>query len=83
MSDTYNRVSRLLAQVLRLDESAIRPDSSLVGDLGAKSIDIIEVIMALEEEFAVAIPDFEVPSRPFKLSEAMTVKDLADLIEGA
>lgn len=78
--DLYGRVCRLLAQALRVDPAAIRPASSLVTDLGAKSIDIIEVILALEEEFQVELPDCDISPEPFDLTAEMTVQDLTDLL---
>lgn len=79
--ETYRRVKRLLARTLPIDETRIRPESTLVGDLGAKSVDVIEVILALEEEFQVDIPDCDITPEPFDLTTEMTVHDLADLLD--
>jgi acyl carrier protein len=74
------RVRRLLAESLRIDESHITTDSRLVPDLGAKSLDILEVILRLEEEFDVEIPDHAEVSCPFKLTPEMTVRDLVRML---
>ena len=74
------RVRRLLAETLRLDESSITLDSRLVPDLGARSLDIIEVIMRLEEEFEIEIPDHAEVSIPFKLTPEMTARDLVRML---
>jgi acyl carrier protein len=78
----YDRIVSILAAELRLDPAHIRPDSLLVADLGAKSLDIIEVIMTIEEEWQVEIPDFDLTPPPFELAPDMTVRHLAELLEG-
>lgn len=79
----HERIVSILARELRLDASQIRPDSRLVTDLGAKSIDIIEVIMALEEEWQADNPDYDLTPPPFDLLPEMTVRELAEVLEGA
>lgn len=53
----FNRVRKIIADQLGLDENTITMDSLFVDDLGADSLDVVELIMALEEEFDVEIPD--------------------------
>ncbi len=53
----FEKVKRVLAEQLGVDESIITPDSSFVDDLGADSLDIVELIMGLETEFDIEIPD--------------------------
>lgn len=53
----FNRVKKIIADQLGLDENTITMDSLFVDDLGADSLDVVELIMALEEEFDVEIPD--------------------------
>jgi acyl carrier protein len=81
VEDMFSRVRRLLAVALRIDPATVHPQSRLVADLGAKSIDVIEVILALEEEFTVDIPDFDITPAPFDLSPEMSVADLVALLE--
>lgn len=53
----FENVKKIIAEQLGLEESEISLDSSLVDDLGADSLDVVELIMALEEEFSLEIPD--------------------------
>lgn len=55
-SSVFPRVRTILADVLAIDESEIRPDTSLIGDLGAESIDLADLVFQLEQEFGVKIP---------------------------
>jgi acyl carrier protein len=51
------KVIKIVADQLNVDESEISADSSFVDDLGADSLDTVELVMAFEEEFGVEIPD--------------------------
>lgn len=53
----FEDVKQLLAKQLRCDESKITLDSSIKGDLGADSLDILQLLMTLEEEKGITIPD--------------------------
>jgi len=53
----FEKVKGILSDQLGLDESEIEMDSELIDDLGADSLDLVEMIMTLEEEFDVEIPD--------------------------
>jgi acyl carrier protein len=57
MSDIDERVIKMVAEQLGLKEDEVSADSSFVEDLGADSLDTVELIMALEEEFDTEIPD--------------------------
>lgn len=59
MSNTQERVIKMVAEQLGVKEEDVKPDSSFVEDLGADSLDTVELIMALEEEFDTEIPDEE------------------------
>lgn len=59
MSDIEERVKKIIAEQLSVSEDQITPDASFVDDLGADSLDTVELVMALEEEFEVDIPDEE------------------------
>jgi acyl carrier protein len=52
-----SRVIKIVAEQLGIDEAEIKPESSFVDDLGADSLDTVELVMALEEEFDCEIPD--------------------------
>ncbi|MDX8384918.1 MAG: acyl carrier protein [Gallionella sp.] len=51
------RVKKIVAEQLGVNESEVKTDSSFVNDLGADSLDTVELVMALEEEFECEIPD--------------------------
>jgi acyl carrier protein len=57
MSNNEQRVRKIVAEQLGVNESEIKNESSFVNDLGADSLDTVELVMALEEEFGVEIPD--------------------------
>jgi len=57
MSDILSRVINVTSEQLSVDASEIRPESSFQDDLGADSLDLVELIMAMEEEFDVKIDD--------------------------
>jgi len=57
MSSVDERVTKIVAEQLGVGENEITKDSSFVGDLGADSLDTVELVMALEEEFDCEIPD--------------------------
>lgn len=51
------KIIKIVADQLNVDEGEITPDSSFVDDLGADSLDTVELVMAFEEEFGIEIPD--------------------------
>ena len=55
--ESMERIKKIIVDRLGVDESKITEDSSFVDDLGADSLDIVELIMAFEEEFDIEIPD--------------------------
>ncbi len=59
MENIEQRVKKIVAEQLGVNESDIKIDSSFVDDLGADSLDTVELVMALEEEFECEIPDEE------------------------
>ncbi len=59
MSTIEERVKRVVIEQLGCSEEAVVPEASFVDDLGADSLDTVELIMALEEEFDAEIPDDE------------------------
>ncbi len=59
MSDIESRVKAIVAEQLDVDINEVKTDSSFVDDLGADSLDTVELVMALEEEFDAEIPDDE------------------------
>jgi acyl carrier protein len=57
MSDTQDRVHKIVIEHLGVEAEKVTPDASFIDDLGADSLDIVELVMAFEEEFGVEIPD--------------------------
>ena len=57
MSTVEERVKKLICEQLGVKEEEVKDDASFVDDLGADSLDTVELVMALEEEFDVEIPD--------------------------
>ncbi len=74
MSDEiYDKVKDIIAEKLTVDENKLAPETSFVDDLDADSLDIVELIMALEEEFGIEISDEDA-------ERITTVKDVVDYI---
>ena len=65
------KVKKIIAEQLSVDEDEITMEASLIDDLGADSLDIVELIMALEEEFELEIPD----------SDAEKITSVGDAVE--
>lgn len=59
MADLDERVRDIIVDQLGVDASEINPDASFIDDLGADSLDTVELVMAFEEEFGIEIPDEE------------------------
>jgi acyl carrier protein len=57
MSETADRVKKIVVEHLGVEESKVTEEASFIDDLGADSLDIVELVMAFEEEFGVEIPD--------------------------
>ena len=57
MATNQDRLIEIIAQQLGADEDKVTPDASFTEDLGADSLDVVELVMALEEEFDIEIPD--------------------------
>ncbi|PCJ44881.1 MAG: acyl carrier protein [Moraxellaceae bacterium] len=70
MSDIEDRVKKIVAEQLGVKLDEISNDSSFVEDLGADSLDTVELVMALEEEFETEIPD-EQAEKITKVQEAI------------
>lgn len=59
MSDTFDRVKKVIVDQLSVEEAEVTPEANFTTDLGADSLDTVELVMAFEEEFGVEIPDEE------------------------
>ncbi|NNC46968.1 MAG: acyl carrier protein [Sphingomonas sp.] len=74
MSDTADRVKKIVVEHLGVEAEKVTEDASFIDDLGADSLDIVELVMAFEEEFGVEIPDDAA-------EDIATVKDAINYIE--
>ena len=57
MASTYDRLKKIVIEQLGVDEAEVTPEASFVDDLNADSLDLVELIMSLEEEFGTEISD--------------------------
>jgi acyl carrier protein len=71
MADILERVKKIVVENLDVDADKVTEGSSFVDDLGADSLDLVELVMAFEEEFNIEIPD-EVQENIQKVGDAVT-----------
>ncbi|AJR09272.1 acyl carrier protein [Photobacterium sp. BZF1] len=76
MSNIEERVKKIIVEQLGVDEAEVKNEASFVDDLGADSLDTVELVMALEEEFDTEIPDEEA-------EKITTVQAAIDYVVGA
>lgn len=74
MNEIETRVKKIVVEQLGVKEEEVSSESSFVDDLGADSLDTVELVMALEEEFETEIPDEEA-------EKMVTIKDAVDYIK--
>ena len=75
MATTEDKVKEIIVEQLGVDENQVDDSASFVDDLGADSLDIVELVMAFEEAFDMDIPDEDA-------EKITTVKDAVDYIKG-
>ena len=76
MSDVAARVKKIVVEHLDVDQAKVTAEASFMDDLGADSLDTVELVMAFEEEFGIEIPDDAA-------EKIMTVQDAVSYIEQA
>jgi len=74
MAAIEERVKKIIAEQLGVEEDDVVPDAKFVEDLGADSLDTVELVMAFEEAFEIEIPDE-------KAEKSLTVQDAVDFIK--
>jgi acyl carrier protein len=74
VSTTYERLKKLVVEQLGVEEDEVKPEASFVDDLNADSLDLVELIMSLEEEFGTEISDEDA-------EKIRTVQDAVDYID--
>ena len=72
--EVFDKVKEIIVEQLGVAENAVTQEASFIDDLGADSLDIVELIMALEEEFDIEIPDADA-------EKVVTVGDVLDYIK--
>ena len=70
----FDEVKEVIVEQLNVSPEEVKPEAKFVEDLGADSLDVVEMIMALEEKFEIEIPDSEA-------EKIQTVQDVIDYIE--
>ena len=69
-----NKLKEIIANQFGIDTDELNEDTDIVADLGADSLDVVEMMMALEEEFGITIEDE-------KIAELKTIRDVVDCVE--
>lgn len=72
--DIFEQIKKILCDQLDLDEDQVTEDSDVIDDLGADSLDIVDLVMTLEEEFDTEIPDEDI-------EDLRTVGDIVKYVE--
>ena len=78
MATIFERVKRIIVEQLGVDDEEVVPSANFVDDLGADSLDLVELIMSLEEEFSNSSQKIEIPDDDAE--KILTVQDAADYI---
>ena len=74
MADIFNKVVEIIVEELGVDSEEVTPEASFIDDLGADSLDVVELVMAFEDEFDLEIPDEDAEN-------IKTVQNAVDYIE--
>ena len=72
----FEKVKKIIVEVLNVEENDITPETTFIDDLGADSLDVFQIIMGLEEEFEIEIPNEEA-------EKIVTVGDAVEQIKNA
>ena len=79
MPRVFERIKKIVVDQLGVDEAEVTPSSNFVDDLGADSLDLVELIMALEEEFSKPDKKMEIPDEDAE--KIATIQDAIDYIK--
>ena len=78
MATIFDRIKKVVVEQLGVDEEDVVPTASFVDDLGADSLDLVELKISLEEEFSAPSQEIEIPEEDAE--EIITVQDVIDYI---
>ena len=78
MTTIFERIKKIIVEQLGVDDNEVVPSASFVDDLGADSLDLVELIMSLEEEFSDSSQKIEIPDEDAE--KILTVQDTVDYI---
>ncbi|MCI8388689.1 MAG: acyl carrier protein [Clostridiales bacterium] len=70
----FEKISDIIAKQLRAEADEITEDTNVMDDLGADSLDVVEILMAIEDNFGVSVSDEEIPN-------LKTVRDIVEYVE--
>lgn len=70
----FDKIAEIIASQLRADQADITEDTNVMEDLGADSLDVVEILMAIEENFGVSVSDDKIPN-------LKTVRDIVEYVE--
>ena len=70
----FDKIAEIIASQLRADQADITEDTNVMEDLGADSLDVVEILMAIEKNFGVSVSDDEIPN-------LKTVRDIVEYVE--
>lgn len=73
-TDVYEKINKIVSNQLRAETDTVDGDADIFEDLGADSLDVVEILMAVEESFGITIPEEDV-------ADIRTVREFADYIE--
>ncbi|MCJ7521009.1 MAG: acyl carrier protein [Dehalococcoidia bacterium] len=79
MATVFERVGKIVVEQLGVEESEVKPDASFVDDLNADSLDLVELVMSLEEEFSNESKRLEIPDEDAE--KIKTVQDAVDYLK--
>ena len=74
LNTTFEKVRDIMAKQLSVKPEEVKAESNIAEDLGADSLDLVEILMSLEDEFGISIPDEAIP-------QIKTIKDVVEFID--
>lgn len=79
MATIYERIKPMVVEQLGVEEENVKPDASFVEDMGADSLDLVELIMSLEEVFSTPAKKIEIPDEDAE--KIVTIQDAVDYLK--